>query len=404
MLLLLAAMVFIGYSVGKPIVEFLGGREPAVNGEDLPADSPDLSDEQPKTEEVTKNAEPPAKTEPTVTETAPASQPEEVKPAAKAGGVFFISFPESGSYQEYVLDKIDYAKENGYSGICVELIADGGGVLFNTQNELAVAAQAVNPNGIGDLAAVVKAAQDAGLKPYARISALSDHIASWYDKSVSYMIEGSISRWLDNGINSGGKPWLSPFEQRSKDYIGGLCREISEAGFEGLIAKDMEFPKFRQRDLDYIGSKVKSADRYKALVDFSETVYNSFGTAKEFLIEADIEDIVSGSDELLCHSQELCTKTVYINFDPERIGLRIRRTNGDEISLEGLDNANILKVLLRHVGERLEGSGLTVLPVISGCEVDDSMIAVLEDMGFDPENVAVLEKEPAGSADFGQAL
>lgn len=404
MLFLLGAMVFIGYSVGKPIVEFFGGREPINDDQGTFATLPTDSKEQDKSSNET---EPTVKTDPPpATVITPSTDPEDEQPKAVQRGTLFVSYPSgnSGSYEEYVLDKIEYAENNGYSGICIELIADGGRILFNTDDELAAAAQAVDPNGISDLALVVKTAQDAGLKPYARISALSDHIASWYDKSVSYMIEGSISRWLDNGINSGGKPWLSPFEQRSKDYIGGLCREISFAGFEGLVAGEMEFPDFRQRDLDYIGSRVKTADRYKALLDFAETVFNSFGSSKEFILEVDIEDIVSGREEILSHSSQLCTKNIYIRFDPAKIGLRIKRSDGSEISLEGLSDANILKVLLRHVGEKLEGSGLMVVPIISGCEIDESMTAVLEEVGFEISKVAFSEDEPIVQLDFNQAL
>lgn len=398
MLFLLGVMVFIGYSVGKPIVEFLDGREAAEDDKDVSATLPTEQTE-PKTDKSTEPTERP----PEVT-TAP--EQEDEKPEAVKKGTLFVSYQDdnSGSYEEYVLSQISYAKDNGYSGICIELIADGGMILFNTADELAAAAEAIAPNCITNLGGIVAAADEAGIKPYARISALSDHLVSWYDKTVSYMIEGSISRWLDNGISSGGKPWLSPFEQGSKDYIGSICREISAAGFAGLVAGEMEFPDFRQRDLDYIGNIVKTPNRYKALTDFAESVYNSFGSAKEYSIEVDIQDIISNKAEILSHPSELCTKNIYIRFDPADIPARIKRADGSEISLEGLDNVNILKVLLRHVGESLDGSGLMVTPIISGCELDERIMAVLEEVGFEASKIAVSEGKPVKQFNFNEAL
>lgn len=404
MLLLLGAMVFIGYSVGKPIIDFIGERTPGKEDKSAYATLPTED-----TEKISESTDVSTDTQPADTHSeaqTTAPQPIEDELSAMQKGVLFITYPGEtvGSYEEYVLERIEYAKENHYCGICVELLAEGGRVLFKTENELAAAAQAVAPNCIVNLNGVVTAAQDAGMKVYGEISALSDHLASWYDKSVSYMIEGSISRWLDNGIESGGKPWISPFEQRSKDYIGGICGEISSAGFAGLLAKNLEFPEFRQRDLEYIGSRVKTADRYKALVGFAESIYNSFGTAKEFGAEVNIEDIVSKKAEVISHPAELCTKSIYVRFDPSKTPMRIKRADGSEISLEGLDNANMLKVLLRHTAQNLEGSGFTVFPIICGCEKDEGVMTVLKEAGFDISQVIFMDGDPEKPVSFNGAL
>ena len=64
-------------------------------------------------------------------------------------------------------------------------------MLYNTQSELAALAEAIAPNGISNLKEAADYAKTSGLTLYARVSALSDHLASWYDKGVAYMIQGS---------------------------------------------------------------------------------------------------------------------------------------------------------------------------------------------------------------------
>ncbi len=381
MVVLLAALVFIGYSVGKPIVEYFSDRTP---------DSPDVQDQQPgvsvdtgdnPSTQPAEDTDPPQSTE---------SEEIPVEPVAKKD-ILYISYPDGGtaSYESYILSELE-ANGSGYYGVCIDLVLDGGQVMFATSNELAVSAGAVSPAAIQDLSSVVSAISDAGLVPYARISSLSDHIASsWNDKSLSYMIEGSDSRWYDNSVANGGKPWLSPFSGSAAEYINSLCSEISSAGFAGLIAGELEFPPFRESDLNYIGQSVKSADRYTALVDFSSGMFDSFGTAKEFYIEVSARDIIAGEAEILSDPSALCTSRIYVRFDPAEIGMRISRADGTEVSFEGLAGEYLLKTVFMLVDESLEGSGLEAVPLIEGCEMSEEMYDMLDEMGYEDAQVIV---------------
>lgn len=385
MIVLLAAMVFIGYSVGKPIVDYFSGRPanttpdnppPPVEGDThLPVTTAPEQDEADPTSEPTASSEPALQPQPT-----------------EARNILYVAYPgKSGAdYDTLVAERVKYAIEHNYSGICIELVADGGAVLYNTQSELAALAEAIVPNGISNLKEAADYAKTSGLTLYARVSALSDHLASWYDKGVAYMIQGSTSRWLDNALSSGGKPWLSPFEQKSRDYIAGFVKEISDAGFDSIILGEVEFPDLRKKDLDYIGDSVKSQTRYKALGEFSSYAITSFGDGKQSFVELDAGDIISGKAEILKAPDQLGTKNIYVRFNPTELGVRVTRSDGSVVSFEGLSSAYILKAVMQTVNDELSGSELTAIPIISGCEIDDSMQRIIAELGLG-DNVIIEE-------------
>ena len=385
MVILLAALVFIGYSVGKPIVEYFSGKSPS---EDEPDTPPAVTDAPDVTSPVTENTPP---------QTSEQTEPQEISdnPQAQRSDIMYINYADcaGGSYEEYILNMLNSAA--GYSGVCVELVADGGTVAYQTASELATGAGAVAANAIPNLEALASAITEAGMTPYARVSSLTDNIVAWYDKSVCYMIQGSTSRWLDDAADNGGKPWISPFSDRAKEYIGGLCSEISDAGFAGMVAAGLEFPQFRSSDLNYIGNSVKAADRYTALVSFAQYMHESFGTDKEFIIEVGAKDIIAGDAEILTDTSALVQMGVnrlLVRFDPDEIGTRISKDDGTpDISFEGLNDVYLLKTVAMHIDESLGDSGLNITFLIKGCELDAQMYDMIDEIGYEDAQVAINE-------------
>lgn len=372
MIILLAALVFVGYSVGKPIVEFFSGER------NSPTATTEASTEPSETTENTTTAATSETTEATTAE------PEPV--VATGSNICYISYSsDTTDYESYVYSMVDYAYENGYGGVCVELIAEGGTVTYASSNTTVTESGAVIATGISDLSDLVSTIESYGLTAYARISTLSDNIASTYDKTLAYMITGTDTRWYDDNTANGGKPWISPYSSSATEYIQSLVSEISDAGFVGLIAGEIEFPPFRNSDLRnyFSGTDVASDSRYETLISFAETVYNSFGSAKEFSIEVNAEDIISGSCEILTDTESLCTSVIYVNFNPDNIGTRISRADGTEVSFEGLSTAYLFRTVFNLVEESLEGTGVTIIPKITGCEVTDDLLSAIDLMGYE---------------------
>lgn len=370
--ILLLGIAFLGYSVGKPIVQFIRGR---TNSEADSQPASDTLEPEPSGTESSETDEP----EPTV------SEPVEPEPEPEVGKrILAVNLPAEGIYDEYLEKRIEFAAENGYYGVSVELLCDGGTVAYLTSNQLAASASAISERGITDLKAAAQKIIDAGLVPYARISALSDHLASW-DKSLCYLFENSTSTWLDNSISNGGKPWISPFSNAAKDYIGGFVGEISDAGFAGIIAGELEFPPFRNSDLNYIGETVKNPLRYEALVGFSNSLSETLGAAKIYAIEIDARDIVAGKAEILNAPDTLNCQKIYIKYDSEAIGLRLERSDGTEVSYAGLSEQDKLRVVFKTVGEALSQCGKEIIPAVS----DEALIPYLVELGYDEQEILV---------------
>lgn len=204
MIIILAALVFVGYSVGKPIVDFLSGERntPASSGTEASTGTSGTTENQATA---------------ATSETTEATTEEPEPTVAVSNNIYYISYNSDVSdYESYVYAKVDYAYENGYCGVCVELIAEGGTVTYSSANAIATESGAVIETGISDLSALVTTINDLGLSAYARISTLTDNIASAYSKYLAYIITGTDKRWYDNNTANGGKPWISPFSSSSE--------------------------------------------------------------------------------------------------------------------------------------------------------------------------------------------
>ncbi len=373
LILLLIALVVVGFLLGEPLLNlFEGGKTPTVN----PSPEPEVTD--PAETEITTT---PTTTEEEVTTTLP---PE---PEVPQNGMLRLSFVQSNDFAATLNNAISYACDNGYQSILVELVADGGMVYFTTANELAINCEAV-ASGALSLNEIYSAITQAGLTPYAEISALTDHIVSWVDRSICYLFEDSTSKWLDNSAAKGGKPWISPFSQSAKDYIGSFVTEISNAGFAGVIANDVIFPPFRNSDLNYIGPSVKSPQRYTALAEFANSVHQTLGSAKSFAIMVDAKSIINGSAEVLADTSLLTSKTVYVYFNSSEIGDKIVRGDGTAVSFAGLSDYHKVKTVFKHVNEALKDKDVVIIPAIESAEPERLIIALTE-MGYDQSDILV---------------
>lgn len=368
---LLLGIAFLGYSVGKPVVDFIKNRE------DRPADI--------QIHENDAESSVPEQTEPLQTEpTEQSTEQTEVPEPEPKNGILFIKMPEDGSYEAYLTQKISQAQEDGYYGVAVELLCDGGKIGFMSANEKALLYSASAENAITDLVAAASAINEAGLVPYARISLLTDHIVSW-DKSICYLFENSTSTWLDDSAANGGRPWISAFSQSARDYISSLVTEVSQAGFAGIIAGEVKFPPFRSSDLSYVGATVQSSGRYKGLIDFSNAVQTALGNAKSYAIEVNAEDIIAGKAEVLNDPASLNCNTVYVRYDSEAVGLRIERADGTEVSYEGLSEQDKLTVVFKSVSDAMSQSNKKIIPAIS----DASLIEKLKSLGYDEQMILI---------------
>lgn len=219
----------VGYGVGKPIVNYF-----------LNKDNPDVSDSsqpvQSGTSDTSGNGE---------TSSSTSSEASEPEPVEEQKGMYLI--PADAVKSADALNKaLATAKESGYAKAAVTL-KDESGVL-HYKSELGRIKNDVNING-GTLSAkqICDIISNSGMTPVARISTLKDSLAPYLFGSFT-LPDGIM--WLDYKPDEGGKPWLSPYEASSGDYIGEICGELSAAGFKDIICANVMFPPFKGYDKD----------------------------------------------------------------------------------------------------------------------------------------------------------
>lgn len=351
----LALLVVVGYSAGKPIMEYLQNR-----GSSQPSGS---------------SWEPPAvTTAPPVVETT-AQEPE--PPAATSGTA--LELPVAALTDEAALKSaVQGAKAQGYGNVIVTLKDDTGMLLYGSGVETAIAAGAVTP-GTLDAPAIASLIRAEGLNPVARIWTLKDHIAPRHDKALGYFITSSGSAWFDNKASAGGKPWLSPLATEGRGYLSSIAVELADAGFAQILYSGVSYPAFRNSDLNYIGDAVKSATRYTALLALvNEGRQAVTAKSSDVLTEVSLRGALEGTEEVW-KPTELGDATMVPIFDRSLAGITL--ADGTAVPAE-------VPAAARTLFEKLKASAgaVTLIPCVIGTDLSpeelSATLAALTDAGF----------------------
>lgn len=372
-LIVIAGLVFVGYSVGEPIIEYLKNEKQFSDEEEQQPWTPT---------EITENITSAIETEEN-TSVSSIEQTSETTAEEFSDGLTAFVLPEDTLVNPSQLSiLVENAKSDGYNAVSVTLKANGGKIYYRTKSTMA----ALDENavvGVIPIEQVVSIIENSGLKMIGEINILEDNNRyGEYRKGSYHMLDGST--WLDSAASSGGKPWLSPFDEDTKEYVKFLVDEVANAGFDYITISGLRFPDFYTSDLNYIGDTVKSADRYKSLielVDIAEQTAANYGT--KVFIKADASDIIYDKCEFF-RADTLKDRTVLINYEPSKIIDRVVYKN-NEISLNELNGDVKFKTVFEIINDKC-GNGAVVIPLISenglGHAEYDALVTELINEGF----------------------
>ncbi len=373
-IIVLAALVFVGYSVGQPIHEYFTQMdEKGAAEENTEAWTPPVQqDETEESESAEGNEE----------ETAP---PEEEENAAAKVDFSAYQLPESALGSEAELKAaLEGVKDSGYTAVAVTMKAKGGRIYYKTTSQMALSDKdAVTGSMLaGQISSMIR---NAGFVPIAKVNLLEDHNLYGEYKKGSYHFEGSTSTWLDNSVENGGKPWLSPFDTDTQSYAAYLSNEISGAGFDYVVFDGIVFPPFRNSDLNYIGNTVKAADKYKSLIslaDIAAKAAEANGSAAVITVPA--ESVLAGKSDVF-KPAELTVKTVSVEYFPDKLE-NTAVINGEEAALADMNAYDKAETVFGEI-KRLGGEGITIIPALrqadfSQADFNDTISAFM-DLGFD---------------------
>lgn len=277
---LTVVIVFLGYSIGEPVVSFLKNND---NDEKVTEFEPEIT-----TEESTE----PAQTTSNTTETEKISNESTV-------WYFSTSTPDD---METLTAEIEIAKQSGANTFAVVLKQQGGTIHYKSEIASIQGSNII----VGQLTAkeIVDVITNNEMRPVAIIDVLYDNLVPRVIEGTGYTFENQSTTWLDNKASSGGKPWTSPFSNKTKEYIGQIVDEAMTSGFKDVIAKNIIFPPFRNSDLNYIGSSVEDENRYTSLVSMMDIIKSKV-TSKEgtAYLYVDATKVIDGTQEVFVPEQ-----------------------------------------------------------------------------------------------------
>lgn len=375
-LIVIAALVFVGYSVGKPILNYLNKENENTDNVEEPWTPPAVTSWVTETLDTSGDS-----TEVTVEPSETVTSPDNKINSSVLTAYMLSEDALSDPSQFSAL--LDHVKADGYTAVSVTLKAKGGKIYYSTASTMAKSDEnaVVGNMPIQQIASLIK---NSGLKMIAELNILEDNNRYGEYRDGSYhALDGST--WLDTAADKGGKPWLSPFDDDTKELVRYMADEVSAAGFDYITVSGLTFPTFRNSDLNLLGDTVKDANRYKALNELAnivQTTANEHNT-KTF-IRTNAADIIYGRAEIFKPS-ELSGYTLLIDFDPAEFTDSVVYNN-NEIVFSELDPSSKFKTAFEIIKGQC-GTEISVIPVITESGSNhadyDSLIAEIINEDFE---------------------
>ena len=368
-LVILAALVFLGYSIAKPIFNYINDKGGVNSAEETKPWTPPVQTETaPEETTVSEN----------VTEETTVTEPEQEN---VTNGFSAFSIPAAALESEQALtEALNSAKEGGYTAVSVTLKAEGGKIYYSTASEMALLSEDA-VSGTMKAEQIAALIRDSGFTPVAYVNLLEDNNRYGESRKGAYRIASDDSTWLDNAPANGGKPWLSPFDTDTQSYAAFISNEISGAGFEYVIFDGLMFPSFRNSDLGYIGDIVKSADRYKALINLADIAVSSAeSNNSKAMVTVSAFRVISGTEEVF-KPAELGCEMIAVEYVPSEFEGAVV-INGEEKAMAELNAYEKAQVIFSEI-QRQAGEGKKLVPVLkqtdfSQADFSETITAVRE--------------------------
>ncbi len=211
--LVIALLVFVGYSISGPLVNLFKGEKTQrpESSSSLLSSAPQVSSE------ISKNE----------------AESEQIDLK-----IAYLPL-ETAKNSENISVYLEKVKSLGYNAVALTLKDEDGAVYYKTANEMAASVGAVSTAAIDNLSEIVNKIKNASLIPVAEINAFKDKIATKNaDAKIQYAGQEGWS-WLDA---QNGKPWLNPYSDAAQGYIKALACELADLGFENIMVRSVMFP------------------------------------------------------------------------------------------------------------------------------------------------------------------
>ena len=385
-----AAIAFLGFCIGKPLLDYIGNigkDEPAewtpeasysARSETAPADPPSDTAEP---AEVTESTLLPTDSEVSgVSETADTKQPHSTSVPVESSdtslapvsydALISMEAPASALSNSASLSAvIAKAKSGGYNSVVIQLKDKNGYFRYKTAIESIADTDLVT--GTMTLEEIMRVFTENNMVPIAEIAVLADEKGCETFTDMSYKcLDAPDTSWLDYSERP-PRRWANPDKDATREYFANITTEFAAAGFEHILLTDVVFPNFQNYDTAYIAAKYFAPERYKML-------YNVVKTGN--IIEMKASDVIG--DEF-GRTAEVLNDTSQLRNN--KIALIISRSDLPTDSGYPADAKALVETVL-SLAEKKAG-GLAIVPVIDGSGFDDAekskITAALAVLGYE---------------------
>lgn len=261
LIILICAIAFLGYCLGKPLLDFFGRQTSTQPPQWTPPETSAAeitpTETSPQASEAPVTSTPATTPETTVTEITTAEKPIEytnlIVSAAPSGAL---------SNRAALSAELAKAKAAGFNGVMIQLKDDKGFFHYKTAIEGTEENELIK--GEMTLAEIVSVFKESAIVPVAEISVLTDNEGCKAFPEMSYKCKGETVSWLDY---KQGEPirWANPESERTAEYFNSVIEELKNGGITEILCRNIVFPNFEYYDAEYIESKYFAKDRYKYL-------------------------------------------------------------------------------------------------------------------------------------------
>lgn len=218
-------------------------------------------------------------------------------------------------------------KEAGIQGIVFDLKDAQGLLLYQSALAQVTTAKAVSPSAY-DLRSVTARISAAGFTPVGRMYVFKDKTAPYALKDASVKYMGTEFNWMDNSVESGGKPWLNPYSKTAQDYNLAIIGEAMELGVKSIVLDGVHFPTGFSLEKASFGSDAGTKTRPQVLLEFAnlakETVTAKIPEARCWLMLPGISLALKDPATLGPYGGNISAMTAYsdllVDFMPASVG------------------------------------------------------------------------------------
>lgn len=382
---ILGALVFVGYSVASPLINFFSGSgntssvsEPAWTPPESVPDTSSTADT--STSSGTDTSKPDSTT------SSNDSKPAEVT------STYAVLAPDTAIQSEDALNKyLATAKDSGYNTVVFTLKNTTGELLY--KSTLAAVKDNTDVNkGKLTAAQIVKACKAVDITPAAAVTTLYDRKTPYLFDNAGYIITDGNWSWLDAAADNGGKPWTTPYSADAVNYYADICGELAKAGFVDIELENTIFPNFQSYDYSLLSKELQNASRSEKLAALAEACAKKAIASKATAtveIKADALLTMSataygGTAEIWSSKDKMADARVLVTMDTSLLGTKLQ-TSADKTTTVEKDITKavtqIFTLVKKTTGDTGISVGITGSSTLSADDIKNCKTA-LEKLGF----------------------